>query len=237
MSSNSTTLSLKDLVEKETHGGARTPGDATSDFIRNLANSDDATLDEDDAADTPDYAPTSSYQAAPSVISRVLASPARGELLAIASLLDPDNIKRHTIVFHTPIGEVRCAVDWVGNEPSKILVAEGLIIVKVRTSDVTFRPSPGATCKISFLGYAGSIQVTCLEAPLTMYPGVDLLCFLPHTSRMEKSGVLNERTPSAVSGSTSDRVDENGEAVVGLEKSAGVEDFDRARAEAEKEQV
>lgn len=205
------------------------PSDETDDLIRDLKNGDDSQIleGEDDgksnSAGAADTAPRVIEPTldVPKVVQRVLESPRKQELVGVAMFLDPDNSKKLTLIFHTPIGDVRCAVNWSSNAPDKLSKADQLLLIQVRSSESMFAPAPGADFEISFDGYPGRLKVTCLADPQALYPGIDLLCFLPHNALMEKQGVVQDGAPSVVSGKPSDHVDEAGEPVAGQEKSAG----------------
>ena len=179
----------------------------------------------------------------PPVLRRIFGTPAEDELMALAGLLDPANRKTLTLVYHTPIGDVRTPVNWSSHAPENIAKARDLLLMMVRSADSAFAPNPGAEIEISFAEHKDRprLRVVCLAAPQRLYPGVavDLLCFLPQTATVEKNGKLNEKAPSVVSGLPSDDVDDTGEPVVHGEKSASTsaakafaappEDFDRVR--------
>ncbi len=175
----------------------------------------------------------------PPVLRRIFGTEAEDELMAVARLLDPAGGRKGlTLVFHTPIGDVRTPVNWCSHPADSIATANSLLLMIVRSSTSTFSPNPGAELEMSFAEYSGNprLKVTCLASPMRLYPGasIDLLCFLPDTSGVEKNGRLKEGAPSAVSGLPSTEVDDHGEPVVEGEKSASVtlsptEDFDVPR--------
>lgn len=187
----------------------------------------------------------------PPVLQRIFGSDAEDELMAVAKLLDPKNRRALTLVFHTPIGDVRTSVNWSSCEPEHLHRVQDLLLILVRTSAVTFAPNPGAELEISFAEFRDHprLKVLCLAHPMQLYPGVaiDLLCFMPQTESVEKNGQLKDGAPSSVSGLPSTRVDADGEPLLEGEKSASVspsvfakvkdelgvehavEDFDRPR--------
>lgn len=154
----------------------------------------------------------------PDVIRRVLESEDRGELLEVARLLDAAAKTERNIVFYTPIGAVKCRINWRSASPDDLRRTDGIMFVKLRSSAVSFVPKIGAAFDVGFEDYDGRLHVICL-AMQQLYPGVDLLCFMLHTPTMEKQGVLRDGAPSVVSGKPSVDVD-NGEPVAENEKSA-----------------
>ena len=160
----------------------------------------------------------------PDVIRRVLESEDRGELLEVARLLDAAAQTERSIVFYTPIGDVKCRINWRSASPEDLRRTEGLMFVKLRSSAVTFVPKAGAVFDVGFEDYDGRIRVMCM-AQQQLYPGVDLLCFMLHTAAMEKQGVLKDGAPSVVSGKPSVNVD-GGEPVADNEKSASAAALD-----------
>jgi hypothetical protein len=165
----------------------------------------------------------------PPAVLRVLNSPDRAELIEVAKMLDQGSKSERFIIFYTPVGDIKCRINWQSCEPDNLRGNENLFFVKMRSSDVAFTPKSGALFEIGFVGYAHKFEVVCLAPPQQLYPGVDLMCFLPHNPPMEKNGKLREGAPSIVSGAPSDMVDTAGEPVVAGEKSASVVDFDRPR--------
>jgi hypothetical protein len=185
----------------------------------------------------------------PPVIAQLLGTEAERELLAVAKCLHDRERKKLTLVFHTPIGDVKCPVNWSSAEPAYLHRVRHLLLILVRSSEAMFSPHPGSEIEISFLEYPDSprLLVICLSPPMQLYPnvGIDLLCFLPQAATVEKQGVLHEGAPSVVSDQPSQAVDEaTGEPVRHGEKSASFrlpaarfttpgdrppEDFDRVR--------
>lgn len=167
----------------------------------------------------------------PEVIARVLASPEGPELVEVARLLDKASATERNIIFFTPVGDIKCRINWRSCSPSDLAKSGELFLIKLRSSSVAFVPKPGAVFDIGFEDYAGRISVVCLAPPQQLYPGVDLMCFLPHNSAMEKTGRLNDGAPSVVSGNPSDTVSKEGEPIVEHEKAASTDglDFDRPR--------
>ena len=166
----------------------------------------------------------------PPLITRVLASPDRGELLEVARMLDQGSKQDRHIIFHTPIGDIKCRINWQSCEPEQLKGSENIFFVKMRSADVAFTPKSGAVFEIGFAGYARTFPMVCLAPPQQLYPGVDLMCFLPHNLAMEKTGKLADGSPSIVSGEPSNTTDKLGEPIVDGEKSAS-EDFDQIRAQ------
>jgi hypothetical protein len=214
------------------------PGDAIAEFVEDLRAGDDRDLYTDDDAIEADEsahaleslrnaASTSARQvpvpSLPPVLQRIFGTDAEDELMAVANLLDPKARKTLTLVFHTPIGDVRTAVNWSSHPPEALSRAKDLLLILVRTASSTFSPNPGSDLEISFAEHRDRrLKVTCLAPPMKLYPGVgvDLLCFLPHTALVEKNGQLREGAPSVVSGNPSTHVDDDGEPVADGEKSA-----------------
>lgn len=210
--------------------GQRIPEDENIELIRNLRAGlelDPYRQPPETTSDTTDHKPSATV--IPSVIERVLASSDRNELIEVAKMLDQETARDRAIIFHTPVGDIRCRINWQSCEPENLRGSESIFFVKMRASDVAFTPKSGASFEIGFTGYAHRFSVMCLTPPQQLYPGVDLMCFLPHNPAMEKNGKLQEGAPSVVSGAPSDRVDSSGEPVVEGEKSAATIDFDRAR--------
>ena len=211
------------------HSGQRIPEDDTNDLLRKLREG----MDYDPAhhtVDAPREEAAAPHQLSiPPAVARVLASADRNELIEVAKMLDQDSARERFIIFYTPVGDIRCRINWQSCEPEHLKGNDGIFFVKMRSSDVAFTPKSGALFEIGFAGYSHKFSVVCLAPPQQLYPGVDLMCFLPHNSSMEKNGKLNEGAPSVVSGAPSDKVDGGGEPVVDGEKAASVVDFDRAR--------
>ena len=200
----------------------RTPEDDTLDMMADIRNGIDDDihdptdpLDVDDLAESPEVEtvdPAQPVQPAtpelspvPAVIRRVLNSPDSGELLEIAKLLDATNSKERFIIFMTPIGDIRCKMNWMSCSPSDIL-PDKLLFIKIRTASLVFIPKPGAAFDIGFADYPGRVSVVCMAEPQQLYPGIDLLCFMTHNPPVEKNGRLQERAPSVVSGEASNDV-------------------------------
>lgn len=182
-----------------------------------------------------DADPAPALPRTPEVITKLLASPARDELLGIANMLEAVSRSSYRIIFHTPVGDIKCQVSWLSQAPGVILRSEGMFFVKMRSDAMVFTPRPGAVFDIGFEGTDGRLAVVCLAEPQRLYPGVDLLCFMPHNSAVEKNGRLKEDAPSVVSGKPSNEV-VNGEPVVSGEKPAATiwpapgKDFDNVRS-------
>jgi hypothetical protein len=229
----------------------RNPGDVVADFIDDLRSGDDSelftSLDAEEAEQEERAIATVRRDVGgaaddhgvvlPPVLQRIFGTDAEDELMAVAKLLDPRNKKTLTLVFHTPIGDVRTAVNWCSHPPDHLNRAKDLLLIMVRTSAATFSPNPGSDLEISFAEHRSPrLKVTCLAAPMRLYPGVgvDLLCFLPHTDTVEKNGQLRDGAPSVVSGLPSTHTGPDGEPVADGEKAASQqlppEDWDRPRA-------
>lgn len=151
--------------------------------------------------------PRACSPAIPGVIQRVLNGPHKAELVAVATMLEAENQRQRSMRFPTPIGIIRCRINWISCEPRDI-VRQGLFFVKMPTTDQVqmFVPTPGAQIQVGFDDAEEIFDVVCLAEPQQIYPGVDLLCFMSHTSPVEKNGKLNDHAPSVVSGEPSDSV-------------------------------
>ena len=210
------------------HSGQRIPEDDTRDLLRSLRqSSDDDTYSITPASQTPTKG--ENFTLLPPAVLRVLDSPDRAELIEVAKMLDQGAKSERFIIFYTPVGDIKCRINWQSCEPENLRGSENLFFVKMRSSDVAFTPKSGALFEIGFVGYTHKFAVVCLAPPQQLYPGVDLMCFLPHNSAMEKNGKLQEGVPSVVSGSPSDTIDAAGEPVVAGEKSTTVINFDHTR--------
>lgn len=203
------------------------PGDATRALLRQLRNSDDDERDNKPINAKVSAAP-SSTSAVPPSIANVLVSPARGELIEIAKMLEQGAKQERFLIFYTPVGDIRCRINWQSCEPKDLHNNDNLFFVKMRSADVAFTPKAGAAFNIGFAGYAHSFSVVCLAPPQQLYPGVDLLCFLRQNSSMEKNGKLNEGAPSVVTGKPSNAVTADGEPIVKGEEAVAI-DFDKVR--------
>jgi hypothetical protein len=135
----------------------------------------------------------------PVEILDVLKSPDRQELVEVAQLLRRSQYHSQTMLFVTPLGDIKCTVNWMSCSPHQIN-PNSMFFVKTRANTLAFIPKPGAEFDIAFEGAKGSARVVCLAEPLRLYPGVDLLCFMPHTPFVEKTGQLKDGAPSVVSG-------------------------------------
>jgi hypothetical protein len=182
-----------------------------------------------------DEEPKAASAHVPDVITKLLASASRDELLEIANMLEAASRLSHRIVFHTPVGDIKCQVSWLSQAPGILLRSEGMFFVKMRSEAMVFTPKPGAVFDIGFEGADGRLTVVCLAEPQRLYPGVDLLCFMPHNSPVEKNGKLKDDAPSVVSGAPSNEI-VNGEPVVAGEKPVAAvwpdtaKDFDNVRS-------
>lgn len=146
----------------------------------------------------------------PPALAKLFGTEAEAELMAVANLLDPSKSRGITMIFHTTVGDVKCPVKWVNTDLHGIARSEDLLLVIVRSSESMFVPTPGAELPVSFVredgAKSGELMVTNLSHPMRLYPGVgiDLMCFLPHTSQVEKNG----KVPDGVS---PDRFEEGAE--------------------------
>jgi hypothetical protein len=153
----------------------------------------------------------------PDVVNAVLLSDRRGELVEVAKMLYEAQVRVMTV--HTAVGDIKCRVTWRSEHPRK--VEDGLFIVKTLSTDTVFAPRPGSLFDISFDDCDRVLSVCCVSSPCRIYPGIDLLCFIPQPqSNMEKNGKLKDGAPSVVSGLPSDAVDPAGEPLRDGEKSA-----------------
>lgn len=171
----------------------------------------------------------------PAEILDVLKSPERQELLEVARSLRRSHEHARTLLFLTPVGKIRCTVNWMSCRPDQIN-AMSMFFVKTRADSLAFIPDPGAVFDIAFEGREGHVKVVCLAEPQRLYPGVDLLCFMPHNSLVEKNGQLADGAPSVVSGKPSTEIVDGEPVAKGeqpLQKSAfsqsGHLDFDLPR--------
>jgi hypothetical protein len=206
----------------------RTPEDDTIDLIRSLRDgtlTHIAPIKQDEPAEV-------KYQQSrplPDVVGRVLDSQDRAELIEVARMLDRDSAQERYIIFYTPVGDIKCRINWLSCAPEALRTSDSIFFVKMRSSDVAFTPKSGAQFEIGFSGCGYKFDVVCLAPPQQLYPGVDLMCFLPHNTSMEKNGKLKEGAPSVVSGDPSDKVDTSGEPVADGEQSLSTKDFDVVR--------
>jgi hypothetical protein len=210
--------------------GMRTPEDDTLDLIKSLREGKQQYSEPRQVGNTDDLVRMPSCQL-PDVVERVLNSQDRAELIEVARMLDRDALQERFIIFYTPVGDIRCRITWLSCTLESLRNSDSIFFVKMRSSDVAFTPKSGARFEVGFSGYNHKFDVVCLAPPQSLYPGVDLMCFLPHNTPMEKNGKLKEGAPSVVSGEPSDTVN-HGEPVVEGEKSAKFADFDILRKEA-----
>lgn len=214
-------------------GTNRDAADDTIDLLRELrSESEDDDNDDDDADDAASASQTIEPLVRPSVhetIQRVWDSPEGAELLAVARAIEERSKSRTSLVFHTPVGDVRVPVVEVNGDPSS-MPPTSLFTVTLRDSGDSFRPKPGVPLIVSLNRSGKQVTVTCLAEPAKLYKGlgIDLLCFVTQDSPVEKNGKLKEDAPSVVSGDPSTTVDQ-GEPVARGEKAASVKDFDVAR--------
>lgn len=195
--------------------GNRMPGDNLTDMLRDISNGVEIVEIDSDPNDLeapveqlheakpayviPSPAPSRPDVDIPIEILDVLKSPERQELIEVAALLRRSHEHTRVMLFMTPIGDIRVTVNWMSCKPSDIN-PDGMFFVKTRANSLAFIPKPGAVFDVAFEGVKGQVSVVCLAAPQRLYPSVDLLCFMPHTPFMEKTGQLNEGAPSVVSG-------------------------------------
>lgn len=165
----------------------------------------------------------------PAVIRDVLNSPVKDDLIAVANMLKPGR-QVDTLIFHTPVGDIRCPAGWMSMSPAKFVDEQSsMLFVRVRSSEVSFVPKPGAMIEVSFTGVRGIVRVVILSEPVNLYPGVDLLCLLPYAALMEKTGAVQEGVPSVVSGRPSDTVVDGEPVVTGETPATAKLDFDQTR--------
>jgi hypothetical protein len=181
--------------------------------------------------DEPGGQPTPEGCEVPNEILTLLRGPLAEELRALARAMLRRDGRR--VVFHTPVGDIRCPVTWVSHTPGQLGTDSRLILMHVNAKEAAFTPNVGTTLELSFENFPRRELVLCLSAPITIYPGVDLLCFLPYSSpAMEKNGKTQEKAPSALSGEPSDRVDSaTGEPLAGDEsiEPVSLRDYDKIR--------
>jgi len=204
--------------------GARIPGDDLDDILNVIREGDHiAEVDGDvsiPAAPTPTTTsalkvqPVTPTQDIPAEILDVLNSTERNELLEVARQLRRSQEHERTLLFITPVGKIKCTVNWMSCQPRDINAAS-MFFVKTRANSLAFIPEPGASFDIAFDGHPGQTKVTCLAEPQRLYPGVDLLCFMPHNQAMEKTGKLKDQAPSVVSGKPATTVVEDEPVVEG----------------------
>jgi hypothetical protein len=214
--------------------GDPTNEDATANLLRDLRNGFDDDLDDSLTSSEPERsdpitAPTATPSPGvnvPEVVARVLAGACRQEFIEIAKLLDAEAESFRYIRFVTPIGDIRCRINWISCAPSDIKV-DGMFFIKVRAGDMMFTPKPGATFDVGFDGYPDRVvSVVCLAEPQRLYPGVDLLCFMAHNRLVEKTGRLKEGAPSVVSGGASNSV-QGGEPVLNTERATELSEMQK----------
>jgi len=225
-----TAAELRDIYT----GGERTLEDEQRALRDDLRNGilDDLLTDEDEAKGDEVSQPTGnpaeerSAVRVPDVIMHVLESRDRQELIDLAEMLHRQRSSGRvlTLVFHTPVGDAKCDVGWCSIRAERLEDAKEMLFVKVRSDASNFAPNPGSRLEISFAQYPGRLSVTCLTAPQQLYPGIDLMCFLPDSYAMEKNGKLRKGAPSVVSGRPSDDVDDRGEPIISGENADDEDD-------------
>ena len=223
--------------------GQRIPGDDLTDVLRSINDGDIIPeADDTDADPSPDDDVFDSHNEpqptvvpradasidVPAVIIDVLKSPERQELIEMAQLLRRSQDFTKSMLFITPLGDIKCTVNWMSCRPSEISTSS-MFFVKTRANSLAFIPKPGAVFDIAFEGYPNAVKVICLVEPQRIYPGVDLLCFMPHNQFMEKTGQLKDEAPSVVSGKPSTHV-VDGEPVADGEQPMKKEAFSHASA-------
>ena len=171
------------------------PGDETQNFILRLRSGDDSELlteedEEDVAADDaalqqlrsnkeeeerwperkPEAAPAPAAPAMPPALAKLIGTDAEDELMAVARFLDVRNKKKLTLVFHTPIGDVKCPVNWSSTESSQLHRSRHLLLILVRSSESMFVPRPGSELEISFWEHRDQprLRVICLAPPMQL---------------------------------------------------------------------
>lgn len=209
--------------------GARIPGDDLDEILNVIREGDCIEeLDDDNMSESlvlpiaaekpialaPQGHSVTPAQDIPVEILDVLNSAERNELMEVARQLRRSQEHERTLLFITPVGAIKCTVNWMSCQPKDISTSS-MFFVKTRANALAFIPNPGAVFDISFEGYPGRTKVMCLAEPQRLYPGVDLLCFMPHTPGMEKTGKLNDQAPSVVSGKPSTTVVEDEPVVEG----------------------
>lgn len=190
----------------------RTPESDTNEFLRELAEQGTALQVRQTAPR--DAAPTTQQAfdvTLPEVVVDVLRSPERDELIAVARTLRQARREPQSIVFHLQQGDIKCRYMWA-NVRLDALTGDQMYVIKLRSVDMVFTPKPGTVLDIRTEPSGPAVSVVCLAAPLPIYPGIDLLCFMLHNDPMQKDGKLKEDAPSVVSGKPSTRV-VNGEPV------------------------
>lgn len=187
-----------------THNDRRMPEFATDELLAELR-AGGTEAGDCPPSRNPDGIPTKmSGSEVPAVISNVLASADRSLLLSIAHSLCGPNSARNRIVFVTPVGDIACRYMWASATLSES--SDSLFFIKIRSSDMVFTPRAGAEMDILLDAARHPVRVMCMMAPLRIYDGVDLLCFMPHNSLVQKNGQLKVDAPSVVSGAASDSV-------------------------------
>jgi hypothetical protein len=209
--------------------GSRIPGDDLDDILNVIREGDSIEEIDGESASIPALTPivsekpitlapqghhTPPAQDIPVEILDVLNSAERNELMEVARQLRRSQEHERTLLFITPVGNIKCTVNWMSCQPKDISTSS-MFFVKTRVNALAFIPKPGAVFDISFEGYPTQTKVMCLAEPQRLYPGVDLLCFMPHTPAMEKTGKLSDQAPSVVSGKPATTVVENEPVVEG----------------------
>ena len=219
--------------------GQRIPGDDLTDVLQSINDGLSIPEADDDGDDIPADESATREESTPAYVDRreppsdipvaildVLKSPERQELIEMAQLLRRSQDHTKTMLFLTPLGDIKCTVNWMSCRPSEIN-SSSMFFVKTRANSLAFIPKPGAVFDIAFEDNSNSVKVICLVEPQRIYPGVDLLCFMPHNQFMEKTGQLKEEAPSVVSGKPSTHV-VDGEPVAEGEQPMRKEAFNRA---------
>lgn len=176
-----------------------TEEDVNRELIRRLRDEEDYGVEEGTSVKIQTTSATNaagvSSVSVPGIISKVLNSTDRQELLAIAEMLDRTSAKEQFIKFVTPVGDIRCKICWMSCRPDELKGSENLFFVKIRTADASFIPKSGAVFDVGFSDSGPTFSVMCLAPPQPLYPGIDLMCFLPHNNPMEKNGKLKDGVP------------------------------------------
>jgi len=131
-------------------------------------------------------APRNTATEIPNAIRLALKSAHKDELVEIAKFLNNSAETKLTMVFHTPLGEARCRVEWMSVAPHALGKSTDLLLVKTRVDDsvFTFTPATGAELTVSVSGYPDKMVVTCIAPPQKLYPGVNIMCFLPKAAEV-----------------------------------------------------
>lgn len=199
-----------------------TPESDTNEFMRKLRENENTGSEGEAERQEPEAPPRQVQRTAetalPDVVADVLQSPDRDELIAVARTLHYARREPRSIVFRLEQGDIKCRYMW-SNVRLEALTGDQMYVIKIRSADMVFTPKPGAILDVAHDAARAAVRVVCLTAPLSIYPGIDLLCFMLHTDPMQKDGKLKEDAPSVVSGKPSTHV-VDGEPVADGERPA-----------------